>query len=193
MTAGARGAGGTRPRAGPAFPCPRCGRAVRRVTHGARREIRCPRCRYLMFDYPRPCAGAVVARGTDVLVLRRAHPPRVGRLDIPGGFMEADEEIEAAARRELEEETGLTVGRMEPLGMWWDRYHLRGFGAIPTMNFYFLARWRGGEPVAADDAASAEWMPIATLVRLRRRHSWRHMAEVAVAVRRRLARAGRQR
>ncbi|HET7225431.1 MAG TPA: NUDIX domain-containing protein, partial [Candidatus Eisenbacteria bacterium] len=175
------------------FPCPRCGRAVRRVTRGARREIRCPRCRYLMFDYPRPCAGAVVARGGDVLVLRRAHPPRVGRLDIPGGFMEAGEGIEHAARRELREETGLTVGRMEPLGMWWDRYPLRGFGAIPTMNFYFLARWRGGEPVAADDAASAEWMPVATLARLRRRHSWRHMGEVIAEVRRRVARSGRQR
>lgn len=161
------------------------------MTRGTQREIRCPRCRYLLFDYPRPCAGVIVARGADVLVLRRGQPPRKGYLDIPGGFMEADESMEQAARRELREETGLTLGRVEPLGMWWDRYALPRFGAFPTMNFYFLGRWRGGEPIAADDAASAEWMPIRQLAAVRRRHSWRHMALVVAEARRRLARRAR--
>jgi ADP-ribose pyrophosphatase YjhB (NUDIX family) len=162
------------------FPCARCGRAVRRVaaTKTLPERIGCPRCGYLIYDYPRPCAGMLVVKGADVLVLRRATPPRKGRLDIPGGFMEANESIEAAARRELKEETGLTLGAVEPLGFYWDQYTLKGFGAFPTMNFYFVGQWRRGTPVAADDAASAEWLPIASLPRRRADMAWAHMPQL---------------
>jgi 8-oxo-dGTP diphosphatase len=158
----------------------RCGTPLERERARGKRanhplEIRCPRCRYLMFDYPRPCAGMIVLKSDRVLVLKRGHPPRRGYLDTPGGFIDAGEDIEAAARRELFEETGLTVGRCEPLGFYWDRYHLRGFGYFPTMNFYYLARWRSGEPRASDDAASTEWMPIARLGRSGTRFAWRHL------------------
>ena len=161
----------------PAFPCPRCGRPLRRRTRPTRVEIACPRCRFLMFDYPRPCAGFVVTKSDAVLLLRRAQPPRIGYLDLPGGFIEAGEDIERAARRELREETGLTVGKAELLGIWWDEYFLRGFGRFPTMNFYYIARWRTGTPQAADDAASAEWVPISRLGRAGT-PAWRHMRAV---------------
>lgn len=173
------------------FPCPRCGRPIARrrrvLAHGERREIACPRCRFLMFDYPRPCAGFVVLRGDAVLLLRRGHAPKRGWLDLPGGFMEAGEDPEAAARRELLEETGLRVGRAEWLGLYWDRYHLRGFGPFPTLNFYWLGRSRAGEPRAGDDAASAEWVPFAALGRAARRFAWPHM-RAALRDARRLAR-----
>lgn len=159
------------------FPCVRCGRPVRRRPATAKRPrtIACPRCRYLLYDYPRPCAGMLVVRGDDVLLLRRAHAPKIGALDVPGGFMDANESIEAAARRELREETGLTLGAVEPLGFYWDQYSLRGFGRFPTMNWYFVGRWRRGTPVGADDAASAEWVPFADLARQRRHFAWTHM------------------
>ncbi|HEV2104243.1 MAG TPA: NUDIX domain-containing protein [Candidatus Eisenbacteria bacterium] len=162
----------------PAFPCALCGRPVRRAPSTRTRPaaIVCRHCRYRMYDYPRPAAGVLVLRGGDVLLLRRAHPPRVGALDLPGGFMEGGEGIEAAARRELREETGLVLGRLAPLGCYRDVYHLRGFGRFPTLNFYFAGRWRRGEPVAADDAASAEWVPLAGVLRRRRGFAWRHMA-----------------
>ncbi|NOT33746.1 MAG: NUDIX domain-containing protein [Candidatus Eisenbacteria bacterium] len=173
---------------GPVFACRQCGGPVARTSGEKPRKIHCPRCRYLLYDYPRAAAGMLVVRGDEVLVLRRAHPPRVGRLDIPGGFVDAGEELEAAARRELLEETGLAVGRCEWLGFWWDRYWLDGFGAFPTMNFYWLARWRRGTPRTADDAASAEWMPLARVLRARRDHAWGHMDAVYRTVRKRLAR-----
>jgi len=175
---------------GPAFPCLRCGRPIRRAeadpARGRPRTLHCPRCRYLIYDYPRPCAGMIVVKGRDVLVLRRAHPPRKGCLDIPGGFMEAGESIDGAARRELLEETGLKVGAIAWLGFYWDRYYLKGFGHFPTMNFYYIARWRSGEPRAGDDAAHAEWVPAAKLGGRGQRFAWKHMREVYRDVRRRL-------
>ena len=165
------------------LPCARCGRPLRRVRpagrgRGGAPEIRCPRCRYLLYDYPRPCAGMIVLRGDRVLVLRRGHAPKRGFLDVPGGFIEAGEEIEQAARRELREETGLTLGRVDWLGFYWDRYYIRGFGYFPTMNFYYFGRSRAGEPVAADDAATAEWVPLAGLGRPGQRLAWNHMREL---------------
>ena len=174
---------------GPAFPCARCGRPVRRTAGERPRKIGCARCGYVIYDYPRPCAGVVVLKGGAALLLRRAHPPRRGCLDVPGGFMEAGESIERAARRELEEETGLTLGRVERLGFYWDRYFLRGFGWFPTMNFYFLGRWRGGEPRAADDAASAKWVPLARLGGRDARYAWQHMSALLRDVKRKV-RAG---
>jgi ADP-ribose pyrophosphatase YjhB (NUDIX family) len=177
-----------RTRGGPAFPCARCGRPIRRTSGETPRKIACPRCGFLIYDYPRPCAGMLVLKGDSVLLLRRAHAPRIGWLDIPGGFMEAGESIEEAARRELREETGLVVGRAQSFGFYWDSYWLRGFGRFPTMNFYFLAGWRGGDPRAADDAAGVEWIPLARLGRPGQRLAFPHMREAFRDLRRHLRR-----
>ena len=170
----------------PTFPCARCGRPLIRTRGERPRKIRCPRCRFLIYDYPRLCAGMLVLKGDAVLLLRRGHTPRKGCVDIPGGFMDAGETLEAAARRELREETGLRLGPIEPLGSWWDRYHLPGFGAFPTLNVYYFGRWRSGTPVAADDAAGAEWVPLAQVGRRSARFAWRHMRDVFRELRRRV-------
>jgi len=138
----------------------------------------------MMYDYPRPCAGTLVVRDGAVLVLRRGHAPRRGMLDVPGGFIEAGEDIESAARRELFEETGLRAGKTRWFGFFWDRYYLRGFGYFPTMNFYFITRSARGTPVAGDDAAACEWVEVAQLGRRGHRFAWNHMHDVVRQLRR---------
>ena len=63
--------------------------------------------------------GAVViipdARGA-MLMERRRHPP--GRWGLPGGLMELGESAEETARREVCEETGLTVGELKLEGVY---------------------------------------------------------------------------
>jgi len=53
--------------------------------------------------------GAVVQRDGKVLLVRRAYEPGRGLWSIPGGLVEVGETVREAAKREVEEETGISV------------------------------------------------------------------------------------
>ena len=64
-------------------------------------------------DYPdRPICGVgiVVFHQQKVLLIRRGKPPRQGEWSIPGGKQKLGETFQQAARREVQEETGLKLG-----------------------------------------------------------------------------------
>jgi ADP-ribose pyrophosphatase YjhB (NUDIX family) len=115
-------------------------------------------------EYPaRPIVGigVVVIRGDSVLLCRRGKPPSVGSWTLPGGAQEIGETCEAAARRELAEETGLTVGDLH-FCTYVDTVRRDEDGRI---RFHytildFAARWEAGEPVAASDVSEAAWAPL---------------------------------
>jgi 8-oxo-dGTP diphosphatase len=91
-----------------------------------------------------------------VLLIRRKHDPFAGKWALPGGFVDENETLEAAARRELHEETGLEVEGLQQLQTFGDPGRdPRGW----TIAVAFLARVDAGklQPEAADDAAEAAW------------------------------------
>ncbi|HET8559320.1 MAG TPA: NUDIX hydrolase [Marmoricola sp.] len=92
------------------------------------------------------------------LVIRRGNPPFEGCWALPGGFVDPDEDLQAAAVRELAEETGAQVPQLR---------QFQAYGAPDrdprhrTVSVAHLAVL--DEPVevtAGDDAAHAEWKPV---------------------------------
>jgi ADP-ribose pyrophosphatase YjhB (NUDIX family) len=69
-----------------------------------------------------PCTDVLVVRGDEALLVRRARPPYQGWWELPGGFSEKGEHPADTARRELEEELGVTVALTDLLGFYFDAY-----------------------------------------------------------------------
>ncbi len=119
------------------------------------------------YDFPRPALTVDVVLLTreaapKLLLIQRKCDPFAGAWALPGGFVEKDETLAAAARRELFEETGVEVGDLEQLVTVGDPGRdPRGW----TVSVAYLARANPGEvtPVAADDARAVAWHPLAKL------------------------------
>jgi 8-oxo-dGTP diphosphatase len=119
------------------------------------------------YEYPRPALTVDVVVVTrkkprQVLLVRRKHEPFAGSWAIPGGFVDIEEALEAAGRRELLEETGVRAGRLEQLATFGDP------GRDPrgrTVSVVYLGEVDADrvEPCANDDAAEVRWQPLGRL------------------------------
>jgi 8-oxo-dGTP diphosphatase len=118
-------------------------------------------------EYPaRPLVGIGVCllrphNGGEVLLARRGRPPAVGSWSLPGGAQELGETAEAAARRELREETGLTAGELK-LAANADSIHRDESGRV---RFHytildFAGLHDGGTLSPGDDVTEVVWAPL---------------------------------
>ena len=97
-----------------------------------------------------------------VLLVKRKNPPFEGCWAIPGGFVEPSEPLEAAARRELREETGVTPVRVEQLHTFGDpgrdpRGWTLSVAYLAVLSEDEVVAWR---PQAASDADEAGWFDL---------------------------------
>ncbi|MCS6866318.1 MAG: NUDIX hydrolase [Gemmataceae bacterium] len=116
------------------------------------------------YEYPRPALTVDVAVVTReaiprVLLIRRKHPPFAGSWALPGGYVNEHEELAAAARRELHEETGIVVPELEQV------YTAGDPGRDPrgwVVSVVYLAQVDPAnvQPQAADDAQEVAWFPL---------------------------------
>ncbi|MBD2120945.1 NrtR DNA-binding winged helix domain-containing protein [Trichocoleus sp. FACHB-262] len=138
-----------------------------------------------LYPYARPnLAVDCVIFGLDepnnlqVMLIRRNLPPFQDQWALPGGFVRIDESIDAAARRELQEETGLQDVFLE---------QLYTFGAIDrdprervvTVTYYALVNLRKHAIEAATDASEAAWFSISHLPSLAFDHT--QIVDIAIA------------
>lgn len=117
------------------------------------------------YRYPRPALTVdCVIFGLDdealkVLLIRRGSEPYLGRWAIPGGFVVPGESLDAAARRELWEETGMTDVYLEQLYTFGEpdrdpREH------VISVVYFALTNLSEHRVVASTDADEAAWFSI---------------------------------
>src|SRR5712671_8160375 len=123
------------------------------------------------YQYPRAALTVdCVVFGFDeselkVLLIQRGLQPFKGKWAFPGGFVRVEETLDEAARRELDEETGLKSVFLE---------QLYTFGTVDrdprervvSVAYYALVKLSDHRAKAATDAASAEWFPVSKVPKL---------------------------
>jgi ADP-ribose pyrophosphatase YjhB (NUDIX family) len=110
--------------------------------------------------------GAVVFRGEEVLLVRRGQEPARDSWSLPGGLVELGETLEGALKRELEEETGLTV-KILGITAVLERIYRDPAGRIPYHYVLvdYLCEYEGGELSPASDITAARFVPLSELSR----------------------------
>jgi 8-oxo-dGTP diphosphatase len=118
------------------------------------------------YEYPRAALTVdCIVFGFDggelqALLIRRALEPFLDSWALPGGFVRVEETLDQAARRELEEETGLREVFLE---------QLYTFGSVHrdprerVVSVAYFALVKPGAVAAATDAAEAKWFPVSSL------------------------------
>lgn len=115
--------------------------------------------------YPAIAVDIVILAVADdelvVLLIRRGAEPYAGRWAIPGGFVDSQESLDAAAARELREETGVE-------GVFLEQLYTFGAperdprGRVISVTYYALLRHAPGV-AGGDDAADARWFSLSKL------------------------------
>ena len=137
------------------------------------------------YQYPHPAVTTDVAVFTirdqklQLLLVQRADEPYQSMWALPGGFLEIDEDLEACAKRELAEETGICGVYLE---------QLYTFGSpsrdprerIISVTYYALVPSDRLQPKAASDAIEAQWFALDQMPPL----AFDHQQIVALAQRR---------
>ncbi|MFD5826737.1 NUDIX domain-containing protein [Lentzea sp. NPDC060358] len=103
------------------------------------------------------------------LLVRRGEEPFAGRWALPGGFVQVAESVDAAAVRELREETGVSGLFLEQLGTYGEPARDPRMRVVSVAHLALAADLP--VPVAGTDAASAAWVPVAEVSSLAFDHS----------------------
>ncbi len=143
--------------------CPFCGARLGKKFWEGSLRLFCEPCGEAVYENPVPATCLVVVDPTDrVLLVKRNVPPKAGFWCLPGGFMELGETPEAAALRELKEETGLS-GKVEML---------LGVLSNPSSDYHtvlmigYLVKQVSGTPKPGDDASDISYFHFAHLPEL---------------------------
>lgn len=119
------------------------------------------------YEWPRPALTVdmiiICKPKRKVLLIQRGREPFKGYWAIPGGYVEEGESIIAAARRELQEETGITGVDLQQVGTYGDPGRDPRGWQVTVAHVGYVNEMVGK---AGDDAAAAHWFDFEELPEL---------------------------
>ena len=137
--------------------CPRCGSANFPATGS--RSFKCDDCSFIYYVNSSAAVAVLLFNEKgELLLTRRAVEPHVGKLDLPGGFIDPMETAEQAAVREIQEELGIHVHSLRYFCSFPNEYVFSGYSVF-TLDLAFLAKTESlHEMKAMDDISSFEFI-----------------------------------
>jgi ADP-ribose pyrophosphatase YjhB (NUDIX family) len=107
-------------------------------------------------SHPQLAVSAAIFRDDRILLVRRARSPAKGVYSLPGGRVEFGESLHAALRREVTEETALSIEIIDLAG--WREVLPAATGGGHYLIMSFAARWLSGEPVLNEELDDFKWL-----------------------------------
>lgn len=136
--------------------CPHCG--SEKFVAISDKEFRCSNCGYDFFTNSAAAVAAIIIDDKNRIMLTcRACEPWKGQLDLPGGFVDPDESLEDALRREIREELNAEILSYKYLCSAANRYLYSGC-SIATTDVAFVCKLKEYSNLEAnDDINGFEW------------------------------------
>jgi 8-oxo-dGTP diphosphatase len=107
----------------------------------------------------------IASNSVYVLLIQRLNPPFQNNWALPGGFLDANEDLKSCALRELAEETSVVLQKAEQVGIY-DSPNRDPRGRVISVAYTALIEQEKYSPQAADDARSLKWHPLQDLPKL---------------------------
>lgn len=133
-----------------------CMECAQRLSKLSDSEYTCPNG-HTFWNEPKACVAVIMYKEkSEVLFSKRAKEPFKGQYDLPGGFCEFNEDPLVAAKREVTEETGMTIHGLEVIAAYTGMYS----PVESVCDIVVLAREHTGTPQPNDDSDALEWHPL---------------------------------
>jgi NADH pyrophosphatase NudC (nudix superfamily) len=130
--------------------CPWCGNQTKKLE----KHRHCPSCGKDLYVYPKPCTCIILRNHYgEFLLVERAVEPKKGYWDLPGGFVDMNEDFEESIIREVKEELGADIKEVVYVGSFTEPYEFQG-ADYGTVTICFLGQIGNVKFHPDDDVAS---------------------------------------
>ncbi|PIE50486.1 MAG: NUDIX hydrolase [Flavobacteriales bacterium] len=104
--------------------CPQCGAS--RLKFVEDKKLVCSDCDFTLYHNVAGAVAVIIKHKEEILFTRRNQNPQKGKLDLAGGFTDADESAEQTCQREIQEELNFNI----------DLSQLKYIGSLPNIYRY---------------------------------------------------------
>ena len=139
--------------------CPKCG--TDNFTQVSEKLFICSNCNFNFYmNSAAAVAGLIINSSDKLLMTIRKFNPASGKLDLPGGFVDANETAEEALKREIKEELNLTVLDLNYFSSTPNIYHFKDI-TYKTLDITFFCKIKDFSTLKIDDdVAGYRFLPI---------------------------------
>ena len=131
--------------------CPKCKGKFKKSSDYV---LTCSSCGFKVYIEPVPCNGVIIEnKKGEIMLVKRKVEPKKGYWDLPGGFIQPDENLEESVKREIKEELNITVNIKNIVGIYNDVYKFQDI-VFPTLGIIVTVNRDSDNFIPADDISS---------------------------------------